>query len=68
MDLLWDIVQERWLTVIYTLRQLALAREYAGRIIGLRNGEVQMDTAADQVNLQDLAWLYDAEQKSTTPA
>ena len=62
MDLLWEIVREKKLTVLCTLHQLDLAKDYADRIIGLRNGEVQIDAAADQVNLSDISWLYDTEQ------
>lgn len=62
MDLLWEIVRERQLTVVCTLHQLDLAKDYADRIIGLRNGEVQIDAPAHQLTDQELSWLYEASQ------
>ena len=71
MDLLWDIVQERQLTVICTLHQLDLAKAYANRIIGLRNGEIQIDAPAHQLSDHELSWLYESPQTTasieTTP-
>lgn len=68
MDLLWDIVRERRLSVICTLHQLELAIDYADRIIGLRHGTVQLDVVPTHVHHQDLAWLYDAQATSPTPS
>ncbi len=62
MDLLWEIVQERQLTVVCTLHQLDLAKDYANRIIGLRNGEVHIDAPTHQLTDQELRWLYDSSQ------
>jgi phosphonate transport system ATP-binding protein len=59
MDLLWDIVKERGLTVVCTLHQLDFAYKYADRIIGLRNGRLVMDDLAADTNLEKLARLYD---------
>ncbi|NEQ50821.1 MAG: phosphonate ABC transporter ATP-binding protein [Leptolyngbya sp. SIO3F4] len=58
MDLLWDIVRERQLTVVCTLHQLDLAKEYADRIIGLRNGKVHIDAPTHQLTDQELRQLY----------
>lgn len=66
MDLLWDIVQERQLAVICTLHQLDLAIDYADRIIGLRQGEVQLDVATTHLHQQDLTWLYEAQKVPST--
>ncbi|MEB3229752.1 MAG: phosphonate ABC transporter ATP-binding protein [Leptolyngbyaceae bacterium] len=60
MDLLWDIVRERQLTVICTLHQLNLAKDYADRIIGLRQGEIQIDAPAHQLTDHELSWLYES--------
>ncbi|MGK7928642.1 MAG: phosphonate ABC transporter ATP-binding protein [Spirulina sp.] len=65
MDLLWDIVRERQLTVVCTLHQLDLARDYADRIIGLRDGEVQIDAPPHQLNPRDLHWLYESSPSPT---
>ena len=62
MDLLWEIVRERQLTVVCTLHQLDLARDYADRIIGLRQGQVHIDIPAQQITNHQLNWLYEASQ------
>ncbi|MGK7898896.1 MAG: hypothetical protein AB4372_36100 [Xenococcus sp. (in: cyanobacteria)] len=58
MDLLWSIVREQKLTVICTLHQLELALEYGERIIGLRDGKIQLDTDISKLNPEDLNDLY----------
>ena len=58
MDLLWSIVREQRLTVICTLHQLELAKEYGDRIIGLKDGKIQLDTAVKNLNPEDLSNLY----------
>lgn len=62
MDLLWDIVRERQLTVVCTLHQLDLAKDYADRIIGLNNGTVQIDAPPQALTDQELSWLYESSQ------
>ncbi|MEO1744237.1 MAG: phosphonate ABC transporter ATP-binding protein [Cyanobacteria bacterium J06629_9] len=62
MDLLWEIVRERQLTVVCTLHQLDLAKDYADRIIGLRQGQVHIDTPVQQITNHQLNWLYEAPQ------
>ena len=58
MDLLWTIVREQKLTVICTLHQLELAQKYGDRIIGLKDGKIQLDSAANNLNPEDLEDLY----------
>ncbi len=53
MDLLWEIVDERRLTVLCTLHQLDVARRYASRIIGMKAGRVEIDAPA--INVPDSA-------------
>ncbi|NEQ99362.1 MAG: phosphonate ABC transporter ATP-binding protein [Cyanothece sp. SIO2G6] len=65
MDLLWDIVRERQLTVICTLHQLDLAKDYADRIIGLRHGAIQIDAPAHQLTDHELSWLYESSTLDT---
>lgn len=66
MDLLWSIVREQKLTVICTLHQLELAQEYGDRLIGLRDGKIQLDTAVSHLNPQDLGNLYQKFSPSPT--
>ena len=61
MDLLWSIVREQRLTVICTLHQLELAKEYSDRIIGLRDSKVQLDTTMQNLEDTDLSSLYQTE-------
>ena len=58
MDLLWSIVREQKLTVICTLHQLELAQKYGDRIIGLKDGKIQLDSAVSNLNPEDLTSLY----------
>ncbi len=58
MNLLWSIVREQGLTVICTLHQLELAKEYGDRIIGLRDGKIHIDTTVKSLEDQDLTLLY----------
>ncbi len=62
MDLLWDIVRERKLTAVCTLHQLDLAKDYADRIIGLRQGAVQIDAPTSLLTDHELSWLYESSQ------
>lgn len=61
MDLLWEIVHERGLTVVCTLHQLDLALAYGGRVIGLRGGRKVMDETLAGKTGADLEGLYDGE-------
>jgi len=67
MDLLWEIVRERNLTVICALHQLKIAQEYGDRLVGLRHGNLVMDTPADRVDAQHLNQLYE-EEADASPA
>ncbi len=61
MDLLFEIVRERRLTVVCVLHQIDLAVAYAERIIGLKHGRVAIDgppAALDSALIYD---LYTAE-------
>ena len=62
MDLLWSIIREQELTVICTLHQLELAKEYGHRIIGLRDGKINMDTTVKSLDDQDLTLLYQGDR------
>jgi phosphonate transport system ATP-binding protein len=67
MDLLWDIVRERGITVICTLHQLTYAVEYADRFIGLRNGRLVIDATSQSVGQEQLQQLYHADDHSFEP-
>lgn len=58
LDLLWRIVREEGLSMLCTLHQLELAREYADRIIGLKAGRVEIDAAIADTDPLQLNALY----------
>ena len=45
-------------TVIIALHDIDLARAFATRIIGLKDGVVELDVSADKISQQDLLTLY----------
>ncbi|MDR9406766.1 MAG: phosphonate ABC transporter ATP-binding protein [Spiribacter sp.] len=62
LDLLWEIVRERNLAMLCTLHQLHLARHYADRIIGLREGVTVIDRQSADIEDQDLSDLYSSAE------
>jgi phosphonate transport system ATP-binding protein len=58
LDLLWRVVREEGLSMLCTLHQLDLAREYADRIIGLKAGRVEVDAAIGDTDTEQLNALY----------
>lgn len=66
MDLLFDIVREKKLTVVCILHQLDIALEYSDRIIALRNGNLVLDEKKEQVTTAFLDSLYDQEEEEDT--
>lgn len=64
MDLLWEIVKERNMTVICTLHQPEIARKYADRIIGLYKGRIVLDQSANKLGADQFDWLYNQSEKS----
>lgn len=63
MDLLWEVTEEQGLTMICTLHQLALARDYGSRLVALREGRIDMDTHMSRVADEELEGLYTAEDE-----
>lgn len=61
MDLLWEIVNERGLTVVCTLHQLDLALTYGRRVIGLRGGRKVLDESLAGKTGAELEGLYEGE-------
>ena len=58
LDLLWGIVREDNLAMLCTLHQLDLARHYADRIVGIKDGVTAIDCAANEVDNAGLSDLY----------
>lgn len=63
MDLLWDIVAEKDLTVVCVLHQMNIAEEYGSRIIALKQGKVVADDHIDALDEDFLEDLYLQEQE-----
>lgn len=66
MDLLWEIVEEKNLTVICVLHQLAIAKEYGKRIIALKKGKVVVDDKIEHIDDQFLVDLYKYDEMSNS--
>jgi phosphonate transport system ATP-binding protein len=58
MALLRSLAHDDGLAVVCVLHQLPVARRYADRLIGLRQGRVVFDSPADQLDEATLAELY----------
>jgi len=50
MDLLQALARDRGTTVLFSMHDLPLARRYCPRIIGLKEGSITFDAAADQLD------------------
>jgi phosphonate transport system ATP-binding protein len=61
MQLLRDLAGQEGIAVVCVLHQLDLARRFADRIVGLRQGEVVLDAPIDSVGMEELAGLYRGE-------
>ncbi len=58
LDLLREIAEEQGLTVLMALHQLHYARRYADRIVGLRDGRCELDSASSSCGADELDRLY----------
>ena len=58
MNLIREIGMKRGLTVICSLHQVELALSWADRIIGLRHGEVVLDTPAEGLSKEQVMEVY----------
>ena len=58
MEVMFRIVAEDHLTVIVTLHQVELARGWADRIVGLRDGEVVMDRFTSDITDEQIRDVY----------
>ncbi|MDG5790130.1 phosphonate ABC transporter ATP-binding protein [Evansella sp. AB-P1] len=61
MDLLWEIVRERGLTVVCILHQMDIAKEYGNRIVALKSGNVVLDSTIHALNDKFIKELYEKE-------
>jgi phosphonate transport system ATP-binding protein len=58
LSLLLEICQERGLTVIASLHQVELARGWADRLVGMRQGRVVLDGSPKDTSSEDLMAIY----------
>jgi phosphonate transport system ATP-binding protein len=58
MELLLRICQEEHLTVIASLHQVELARGWADRMVGLRDGRVVLDARPQDVTSEAVMEIY----------
>ncbi|QFG70228.1 phosphonate ABC transporter ATP-binding protein [Ornithinimicrobium pratense] len=68
MDLLWQIAADEGMTLVCTLHQLQLARDYGQRVVALRDGTVAFDSVMSQVPDSWLRELYADEDDGDVPA
>ena len=67
--LLCEVAEERGLTLVVSLHDLSLAREFFPRLVGLRGGEIVIDAppnAVDQDAFQEL-YRFDTDSASGAP-
>lgn len=68
MELLQEIAVERGITVIAALHQIEFALDYTHRIIGLRNGQIELDEPAADLSSADLAGFYRPQDRQPVEA
>ncbi|MBX3094898.1 MAG: phosphonate ABC transporter ATP-binding protein [Cryobacterium sp.] len=66
MALIREIAAERGLTVICSLHQVEIALGWGDRIVGLRAGEVVLDTRTDNLTREQVMEIYGRVATSTT--
>ncbi|MFN4194078.1 MAG: phosphonate ABC transporter ATP-binding protein [Tabrizicola sp.] len=68
LNLLRDVARERGATVVCSLHQTDLAREFADRIVGMRSGHVVFDGTPAQFDATAEATLYENAPRPPQPA
>jgi phosphonate transport system ATP-binding protein len=58
MSLLLEICQEKGLTVITSLHQVELARGWADRLVGMRDGRIVLDASPRDVSGEEVMEIY----------
>jgi len=66
MRLIVELCEERGLAAIINIHDVALAQEFARRIVGLRAGRIVFDGAADALTAENLTAIYGEEDWSRT--
>lgn len=66
MDLLWEIAEERGLSVVCILHQMDIAREYGDRIIALKKGELILDEKMNNIGDSFFKELYEHNHDEST--
>ncbi len=61
MNLLWDVVDERGLTLMCTLHQLDIALDFGKRFLGMKAGRVEIDAPRSAVDKAMLNTLYQGD-------
>ena len=61
--LLVEIARENDLTLLLSMHDIELAREFVPRLVGLRAGRVLFDGAAGEISEEDLSALYTLEEE-----
>ena len=61
VELLAEVSRERGLTLVVSLHDIALAREFFPRLVGLRGGRVVFDKPTPQIDGPELERLYTLE-------
>ena len=61
MELLWEVVRERGMTVLCTLHQLDVATEFGERILGMKAGRIEIDDKVAKLSRAELENLYHGE-------
>jgi phosphonate transport system ATP-binding protein len=68
MRLLVEICKERQLAAIVNIHDVALARTFIGRIVGLRDGAIVFDGGPDELDEDRLSDIYGKEDWQATGA
>jgi phosphonate transport system ATP-binding protein len=59
MDLLFRICQEDGLTVVCSLHQVELALAHGTRLVGLRDGQIVLDTPTSEIDVEGAMRVYE---------
>jgi phosphonate transport system ATP-binding protein len=65
--LLTEISRERGLTLVVSIHDIALARRFFPRLVGLRNGRIVFDAVAARVRDAEIERLYELEGLERIP-
>ena len=66
LRLLTEIAGEDKLTLVLSMHDLALAREFCPRLIGLRDGKIMFDQATSDVPQGTFDTLYELNEREIT--